>query len=427
MPKLSELHKFAALTTLGPSKFKELAKAADIVAPDHLKLIDDTTLLGVEIEVENIRDFRNSRYNYFWRVEEDNSLRDNGREFVTLPLKGDQVPFALVCLDSSLEDEARFSHRTSVHVHMNVRDLEPEQIAKIVLVYLTVEKFLFKFAGEHREKNIFCVPLYALEMTDTLFHSIMGLDKKEIRRIQSQEFRYSALNFEPMFSFGTIEFRHLGGTRDPHRIVSWINMLLRIKQYALSKDLQTLIRETIVLNSNSHYRGYAQEVFRELFWQVQSPNVDADIEAGVLSVKRTILSDGLMSELTNTPDFQQSPAGAVYKSIGTLLQKPNPANFVALDEIPPPQPVRGVGRDLAAFPFRAWIGDNENPWVNAQGSLPGAPGVVYAEDRISNYVVFTRGNPMRVGVGHELPSNFWEHSEADRRIIIAQRYQMRAL
>lgn len=311
MPKLSELLKLPKPPVV--ASWMTRKDMLDKLFPNAYSpyaggIKDDKTFIGIEVEVEQLRHMRAEGWDHLWEMTEDGSLRNSGREFVSRAIKGEQIPYALITLAKCLEDTVEFSHRTSVHVHINIQDLTPEEIAKIILCYLTVEKQLFDFAGKVREKNIFCVPLYNLGMTDGLFRSVMNLDTKQMKTLQSEHFRYSALNLEPVTKYGTLEFRHLGGTIDTTRIMLWINLLLDIKKYALSKDMDSLIKEIIDLNTNSQYRAYLYRIIGSAIYSLDMKNIDDNIEAGVISVKRALFSDGFLHDLTSKGElFENSP------------------------------------------------------------------------------------------------------------------------
>jgi len=329
MPKLSELLPYKALPLLKAGKFADIYKLlpANITTTvdRHAKsLVDNSTLVGIEVEVENLGEearWPSTAYAHFWTPKADGSLRNNGLEFVTSPLMGRQIVTALALLFHEMPAQAQFSHRTSVHIHTDVRGLTPEEVAKVFLVYLTLEPQLFSFIGEERERGIFCVPWFLTDTTEGMFKLIKDIAPG--RQMQSHEWRYTALNLNPVTSFGTIEFRHLGGTRDMDTAMTWLNIILSMRKYALSKELNELIKEIVELNTTSQYRMYAQKVLGDLFWKFSNfSSLDERLAMGVISVKRALFSDKFFNEL-KAGQFSQSPA---YKVLTTFkpLSKPLP-------------------------------------------------------------------------------------------------------
>ena len=118
-------------------------------------LVDEHALLGIEIELENLP-IINHGFAYYWTMKEDNSLRNHGREFVSIPLRANQVEQALQYLNNILKNyDPQVSNRCSVHVHLNVRDFTVKQLIAFVAYYSIFEKHFFYFAGAKRESSIF--------------------------------------------------------------------------------------------------------------------------------------------------------------------------------------------------------------------------------------------------------------------------------
>ena len=223
-----------------------------------LPLVDDHTLVGIEIEVENLLGF-NYPVEYYWNIKEDHSLRNNGREFVSIPLRTNQVEFAIDYLNQHLANyQPDFSNRTSVHVHLNVRDMTKSQLLSLVVYYCLFEKHFFNFAGSKREESIFCVPLYKT-IQDYTISSLFG--------VITQWHKYNALNLGTVIGayglpcYGTVEFRHLYGTNNKEIIINWINQILCLKQAALKTNFKELLEKVKTLNTTSEYVQLYQDIF----------------------------------------------------------------------------------------------------------------------------------------------------------------------
>ena len=194
-----------------------------------LHIVDQHALLGIEIEVENMKNYFETPP-YYWSVKEDNSLRNNGVEFVSIPLRGYQVEYALDLFVNTINstNTPEFTPRTSVHIHLNARDMTPNQVRCLVLLYTIFEKHFFHIAGTKRESSIFCVPFYktvGYQRPSTLIEqgNLSGWHK------------YNALNLGTLLGtnqlpmYGTVEFRHLYGTQDKITIINWINNILKLR------------------------------------------------------------------------------------------------------------------------------------------------------------------------------------------------------
>lgn len=264
----------------------------------HYEVANKDCLIGIEVEVEYI--FKRTGYlmlpeahAFLWNSTEDNSLRNNGREFVSQPIKGNQIPFALEVLFTGLKKDRstigyEFSDRTSIHVHVNYRNDTLETLANTLLIYLTVEKLLYEFVGGNRSKNIFCVPLYdsnSVEGYALLFKALQG-DANAICDVLKTYFsKYSGLNLLPLLKYGTIEYRHLVGTDDRQKIMSWINLILKIKTYASKMDFQSLKPKILDLNSSSEYLLLLKDIFGTAFFYSDILDIEQKIEESTMYIK----------------------------------------------------------------------------------------------------------------------------------------------
>lgn len=228
-----------------------------------LFVVDSNALVGIEIEVENMKnDF--TMPPYYWSKKEDNSLRNSGLEFVSIPLRCNQIEYALDFLNKWVNafNTPIFSPRTSVHIHMNARDMTPDQIKAFVLLYTVFEKHFFHIAGTKRESSIFCVPFYktvGYAKPSTL------LDGGALNNWH----KYTALNLGTLLGtnqlprYGTIEFRHLYGTLDKITIINWINNIVKLRVAAMHMDYKQLQEQVRTMNTTSSYVQLYSEIFGE--------------------------------------------------------------------------------------------------------------------------------------------------------------------
>ena len=134
------------LPSLKLTELKSKLEAADKKFPAKLSNMNKAYLFGIEVEVENVTHLMKdvASLNY-WKFTTDNSLRDNGCEFCSLPIRANQVEGAIQGLEEFLPKEKQFSNRTSCHVHMNVRDLTISEIYNLIIIYYALEKILFRW------------------------------------------------------------------------------------------------------------------------------------------------------------------------------------------------------------------------------------------------------------------------------------------
>jgi hypothetical protein len=213
-------------------------------------------VVGLELEIENFPE----RYNGMdgVRFVPDGSLRNNGIEVVTLPTKVQHVRWLIKhVFDKYGITQDNYSDRCSVHVHVNVQDMTFEQLKTLCLTYQTTERLLFRFIGENRENNIFCVPWYQAGIANHFFNK---LDARTMDSIRSWS-KYTALNLIPVHTQGTVEFRHMAGTCDVERIMLWVEFLSCLIRYSKSMDYAEAEKVITKINTVSNYAEYIQDVF----------------------------------------------------------------------------------------------------------------------------------------------------------------------
>lgn len=244
-----------------------------------LPIVDKNTYIGIEVEVENITTFQQS--SPYWRMIEDGSLRNNGREFITPPIRAWRIEHALMQLfNVDLNQDIDFSERTSIHIHMNIRTLTVPQLESLIITYILFEKVLFNFIGNNRYNNIFCVPIVETDIGENLLNMITNKSPEVAWQ------KYTALNLLPIMNKGTIEFRHMSGTKDIERLITWINLLLSLKKFALQKSPEYIWKRINTLNTTSEYRLFAEEVFGEFLPILWNDNFNKAVATCITYVKQ---------------------------------------------------------------------------------------------------------------------------------------------
>lgn len=190
-------------------------------------LTTDIPVFGTEYEIEDILDYTPDK-DKFYRVEEDHSLRNNGKEFITTPLSYEHSLQVFKMLHDNLKlGPNPYTPRTSTHVHLNILSLDVEQIKHLVLLYALLEPVFFAYAGEKRKQNIHCVPLNYTLLPKYYHH--------DIGYLVDHWSKYTAFNLLPIKTQGTVEFRHLGGTGSLEYYTKWLTLI---------RDLYIFIQNT---------------------------------------------------------------------------------------------------------------------------------------------------------------------------------------
>lgn len=243
-------------------------------------------LYGLELEIENLPDECTWRTGSM-RMTEDGSLR-NGMEFVLTPMTYSHVQMVLEDFyRCNRINESNFSERCSIHVHTNVQDLTFEQLASIALIYQVFERVLFRWIGNDRDRNIFCVPWYD---TGNMTYQIVNRLKQGDGWVTGEWLKYTALNLIPVSHQGTIEWRHMHGHCDVLRIMQWLRFIGHIYSIATSLTFEQVRGLFVNLNTTSQYLSTVNNVFNTDADALKLPGYEADVEDGVLHMKYSLMS-----------------------------------------------------------------------------------------------------------------------------------------
>lgn len=237
-------------------------------------------LFGVECEIESIRAYTEIEGIL---IKEDNSLRNSGREFVW------ERPYSLersVSMFTQLHREGlrfvnpddKFSERTSTHVHLNCRNLTPEQTKTLILLYAIYEEIFFAYVDPSRRDNIHCVAL-----TET--HLPMIYKELDFIRWVSAWHKYTALNLKRLVDLGTVEFRHLEGTDSPEKLKNWLITLGEL--WSLCQKV-CVTKETL---TPENLQAWGEVLFKHWpMWKQISGNLYLWTENTVIDVKLSFVS-----------------------------------------------------------------------------------------------------------------------------------------
>lgn len=275
----------------------------------------DKGLIGLEIEVENIKKIDPNIPLCYWDIEEDGSLRNNGREFKTKgAIRVQQAEPALVQLFSGLNADLDFSVRTSIHVHQNVRSMRLDQLLTMIFLYIIMENLLFVFAGSNRRNSIYCVPIFDTALMD-LF-SDLDVFMRHIQHegagyLETVWPKYSALNLMPMSKFGSVEYRQFPGTTNIHKILVWIDLITRLKIWAYKTDFAKARDIINALNTNSSYHALVVDVFGELTKYLDLTSLPALMEKNVHLIKNVTITNEFHKLLYKT----HAEAGSMFSSL----------------------------------------------------------------------------------------------------------------
>ena len=228
---------------MGLTKLRGLVRQSALISPmpdDFWPLPDQYIGLEMELEGQRAGDVRAHRERGapFWTDHQDGSLR-NGIEYVlSQPLMGAQLRQAI---DYFYDNFKTFtpSPRTSIHVHMNMRQENEtiEGLRNLVVLYYMFEKAFFHIADENRKWSAYCnafedIPpeiLNAVVNEERSTDHLFAVLEDSAGRNQN---RYYGLNLNALHKFGTLEFRHFPLVADRERLVQWLRLLMELKAAA---------------------------------------------------------------------------------------------------------------------------------------------------------------------------------------------------
>ena len=290
-------------------------------------LVLNDVFIGVEVELENVRLTDRHRRQLvkggLWRIHEDGSLRDNGREFIMQetatgqPLMGADITRALDTfkgyIDMAKDDNKlpKATPRTSLHVHMDVRDLEKEEFARFILLYYAFEDILFKWVGEDRHLSNFCRPASSNYDIITRAANLLG-GVHPFRHLIEDGNKYDALNYQVVRQLGSVEIRSMHGTYDTDLILRWINILMRLREAC--KDTNIQLDQFPEQASREGMQALLSSVFKEQAAELLPLVDEIDILRGVrVAQEILVLSEEGDNHLSSTYDTGAPMDGNINK------------------------------------------------------------------------------------------------------------------
>jgi len=267
---------------------------------DIFKLRKRAGEIGIEIECEgqNLPGIP-----LYWDSVHDGSLRGHSIEYVLKnPAKRKEISKVLNYLNKTwVEKDAVIvnSNRTSVHIHVNVQELEIRNVITFYCVYNILEDLLIKFCGKEREGNLFCLTSTDANFVLDLLCDIVS--RQDWFKFKDRNFKYSAVNFNSIPKFGSLEFRTMRGTKDISLIKRWINMLLKIKDFSLQFGQPVHIIEHLSARGGERF---VKDVMGEYaLFLLDQPDIDNTIREGVWRIQEL----ANIAVLDNKPKPRKGP------------------------------------------------------------------------------------------------------------------------
>lgn len=189
---------------------------------------------GIEIEVQYGYE-ASAANNTVFGSKVDGSLYNQGVEFDSPILQGDAgleelANILQICNDNGAE----IDHKCGLHVHIDLRDLNKQELVRLFYILRKVESVTRLLVTEERNENQFC----SASLTQISTNDRNGFDERVIAHCESMQ-RYSAYNFLSYYDHETVEVRLHHGTINYEEIRNWVLLHLAIVDYAKNNDAET--------------------------------------------------------------------------------------------------------------------------------------------------------------------------------------------
>ena len=319
--------------------------------------VEPRTIIGVEVELEGMHeasgfasngiprrtDVDIEEFTYdsdtngvqfgtgYWNIKSDGSLREGGVEFVTKKLFGKDLSMALDELDNYLTantiPNSNPSDRCSIHIHLDVTDLDKNEYARLLIDYAVFENVLFHYCGVDRKENLYCLPFAKSDDFKRTLSNILTSVSKDIdfRKYVNGFPKYSALNLRATATYGSLEFRLHGGTYDMMRVKQWINIIMCLKKNCRRNTAHNLHREI----SRFGVSNYLEKVFKNYHRMLDYNDCESDIIEGLRLAQDIILYNSMKE---SSLDY----------FINNNILRPSGVNIdVQLEEYVVPEPLSG--------------------------------------------------------------------------------------
>lgn len=204
--------------------------------------------IGIEVECEGLA--QPILRMKFWDIKEDGSLRNHGKEFVSHPLAGRMIDYALWELGETLKAHPKhsWSHRCSVHVHQNFSTMREQQLLGYTMVYALYEDLFYKMCAPFRAANAFC------------YKAPGSLDPSSYVRIMDSN-KYCGLNLAPLKRQCTVEFRQMHGTEDLTLLRRWLQLIVKLHAWAEAQPSRKIVGIVTDHIENQTFYALAKEIW----------------------------------------------------------------------------------------------------------------------------------------------------------------------
>lgn len=209
-------------------------------------------------------------------LSRDGSLNDSGIEIQTPPASLNKLEYYISESCKRLTDSGyEATKRCGLHVHVDARDFKNDckKISHVLQTFYAIEDMIFSMLPPSRWDSHYCKNLFH----DYMYKDFMKSDLKKLESViyktqdsnliddkkgdrYSNE-RYHGVNIHSLFYRGTIEFRYHSGTLDKVKILSWIDFLLHVVDWAINNYDKKIVSQLYNLKTSKQKAEKIKEVF----------------------------------------------------------------------------------------------------------------------------------------------------------------------
>jgi hypothetical protein len=188
-------------------------------------LVLDDCLIGLEFEVECF----NKPNIELWSKDIDHSLIEGCEYILKKPLNGDELLKAIDNLYTTLNIDTT-NYRTSIHIHLDVRDLNIFQIMELIRLYVALEDVFY--IDDYRKESPYCIKLGSYNF----LNNFSIVTESSFLYHCSNSFKYLGLNLNSIIKYGSLELRTLPLITDKDEFIKYLNYFMSLKKYVLNDD-----------------------------------------------------------------------------------------------------------------------------------------------------------------------------------------------
>lgn len=164
-----------------------------------------------------------------WKIVTDSSVcgdggQTPGLELVSPPMAGEHglEQIRLVC-DALQEVGAKVNKTCGLHIHHHADDYKPQNFKNLISLYSKADKVLDRMMPKSRRKsfNQYC---NSLVLDANEYSHQREFDHEDV----ISNGRYYKVNLNSFYKYGTVEFRHHGGTIEADKIINWVDLTQRM-------------------------------------------------------------------------------------------------------------------------------------------------------------------------------------------------------